>query len=146
MSAVTRCLLAAAAAACANASAQDFRSLAAPALMYDAPSAQATPRFVIARATPVEVIVSIEGWAKVRDASGGLAWVARGKLSERRTLIVIAERAEVRSDPSEGAAAVFIAERDVVLDYVEAGPPGWVRVRHRDGQTGFVRVTQVWGT
>ncbi|PIV71407.1 MAG: hypothetical protein COW56_15075 [Rhodocyclales bacterium CG17_big_fil_post_rev_8_21_14_2_50_68_7] len=101
---------------------------------------------MIARSTPVEVIVAIEGWVKVRDSSGGLAWIARGKLSERRTLIVIAERAEVKSAPSPQAAQVFAAERDVVLDYVEAGPTGWVRVRHRDGQTGFVRVTQVWGT
>ena len=23
--------------------------------------------------------------------------------------------------------------------------PGWAKVRHRDGVTGFVRATQVWG-
>jgi len=82
-----------AALASGGAAAQDYRSVAAPALMYDAPSAQVPPRFIIARSTPVEVIVAIEGWVKVRDSSGGLAWIARGKLSERRTLIVIAERA-----------------------------------------------------
>ena len=25
------------------------------------------------------------------------------------------------------------------------GKGGWLRVRHRDGQAGYVRVTQVWG-
>ena len=34
---------------------------------------------------------------------------------------------------------------DVVLELVEPGPAGWARVRHRDGQQGFVKATQVWG-
>jgi hypothetical protein len=37
---------------------------------------------------------------------------------------------------------------DVVLDVVEpaaTGSGGWLRVRHRDGAGGFVRITQVWG-
>ena len=31
--------------------------------------------------------------------------------------------------------------------WVESAPatPGWIRVRHRDGASGFVRVSQVWG-
>jgi hypothetical protein len=39
----------------------------------------------------------------------------------------------------------FEAERDVVLELLEAAPGGWVKVRHRDGQTGFLKVAQVWG-
>lgn len=140
-----RTILAALALASAGAAAQDFRSLAASALMYDAPSVQATPRFIIARSTPVEVIVGIEGWAKVRDAAGDLAWIERSRLSERRTLLVTAPRAEIRAAADAAAPVVFAAERHVVLEYLEAGPLGWVRVRHRDGPSGFVRVTQLWG-
>jgi len=34
----------------------------------------------------------------------------------------------------------------VLLELVEAAPaPGWTRVRHRDGTTGYVRVAEVWG-
>jgi len=40
---------------------------------------------------------------------------------------------------------VFEAERDVVLELVEAVPGGWVKVRHRDGQSGFLKAPQVWG-
>jgi len=28
---------------------------------------------------------------------------------------------------------------------VATASPGWVKVRHRDGQTGFLRVSQVFG-
>jgi SH3-like domain-containing protein len=128
-----------------GACALDYRSFAEPGVMYDAPSKRAKPLFVVARHTPVEVIVSLEGWLKVRDAAGDIAWVERRQLSDKRMLIVTAARGQVRGQPDEAAVAVFEAEKDVVLELLESGPPGWARVRHRDGQSGYIRVTQVWG-
>lgn len=124
----------------------DYRSMTEAAPMYDAPSQKATPVFVIARNTPVEVVVSLEGWSKVRDAGGGLAWVEKRLLGERRTVQVTAQRAQVRSEPSASAPLAFEADKDVLLDLVEPVPAaGWARVRHRDGQSGYVRIDQVWG-
>lgn len=124
----------------------DYRSMTEASPMYDAPSQKATPVFVIARNTPVEVVVSLEGWSKVRDAAGGLAWVEKRLLSERRTLQVTAQRAQFRSEPSAAATLVFEADKDVLLDLVEPAPvAGWVKARHRDGQSGYVRIDQVWG-
>ena len=42
-------------------------------MLYDAPSLKAKPLFVIGRDTPFEVIVGVEGWLKIRDASGTVA-------------------------------------------------------------------------
>ncbi|MBI4989666.1 MAG: SH3 domain-containing protein [Rhodocyclales bacterium] len=124
----------------------EFRSVAeAGAVMFDAPSQKAKPLFVIVRGTPVEVVVSLEGWVKVRDATGDLAWIERKSLAEKRMLIVTAKNAEVRSQPDSGAPLVFEADKDVLLEFVETGPLGWARVRHRDGQSGYVRSNQVWG-
>ncbi len=113
--------------------------------MYDAPSVRSKPLFVILAGTPVELVVSIEGWSKVRDSRGDLAWIEKKYLSENRSVIVRAERAQVRAAPDDQAALVFEAERDVVLELVEAVPAGWAKVKHRDGQSGFLRATQVWG-
>ncbi|MCC6658430.1 MAG: hypothetical protein IT512_09615 [Rhodocyclaceae bacterium] len=113
--------------------------------MFDAPSQKARPLFVVARGTPVELVVSLGEWLKVRDAAGDLAWMERKTLAEQRMLIVTARSAEVRAQAEAGAPLVFEAEKDVVLELLEAGPPGWARVRHRDGQSGFVRANQVWG-
>lgn len=123
----------------------DYLSIAEPAAMYDAPSQKARPLFAIAAGTPVEAVVSLDAWVKVRDARGDLAWVEKRHLSQQRTLIVRGERAQVRQQPDEKAALAFEAERDVVLEFVDAAAPGWARVRHRDGQTGFVKAAQVWG-
>lgn len=128
-----------------SAAALDYRSLAEPAVMYDAPSIKAQPLFVVARYTPVEVVVALEGWLKVRDATGGLAWIEKRAVAESRTLLVSAARAQVRSQAEANASLVFEAEKGVVLELIEAAPPGWAKVKHRDGQAGFVRANQVWG-
>lgn len=123
----------------------EYLSIAEPALAYDAPSRQGTPLYAFARGTPVEAIVVLDAWVKVRDAGGGLAWAEKRQLSEKRMLIVVAERAQVRVQPDEQALLVFEAERDVLVEYVELGPTGWVKVQHRGGQQGYVRIIQVWG-
>ena len=127
------------------ASAIEYRSVETATVLYDAPSQKGKALFVIRRFTPVELVVNLEGWSKVRDAEGGLAWIEKKYLADRRTLQVTADRAQVRRDADEGAPLVFEAEKSVALEFVEATPSGWIKVRHRDGQSGFVRANQVWG-
>ena len=123
----------------------DYRSLTEAAPAYDAPSAKAKPLFVVLAGTPVEQVVSLDGWSKVRDNRGDLVWIEKKYLAEKRSVIVRAERAQVRSAAEDKAALVFEAERDVVLELVEAVPGGWAKVKHRDGQSGFLKAPQVWG-
>ena len=40
----------------------------AATVLYDAPSAKSRPLFVVNRGYPVEIIVTVEGWTKVRDS------------------------------------------------------------------------------
>ena len=139
--------------AAGSALAADFQSTVdAATVLYDAPSAKARPLFVLSRDTPLEVIVPVEGWTKVRDVGGTIGWIEKKNLADRRTLVVRVPAAEVRANPEDAAPLVFRAEQGVLLELAEAATgatttsmPGWVKVRHRDGQTGFVRITQVFG-
>ena len=123
----------------------EYRSVTEAVAVYDAPSVKAKPLFVVLAGTPVELVVSLEGWSKVRDSKGDLTWIEKNHLAEKRNVIVRAERAQVRAAAEDKAALVFEAERDVVLELLEVQPGGWAKVRHRDGQDGFLKVTQVWG-
>lgn len=124
----------------------DFRSVGADrAILFDAPSLQAKRLFVAGKYYPVEVIVNLELWAKVRDSAGGLAWIEKKNLSDARMVVVTSARADVRQSADRNAPLVFQAERDVALELVEYGAAGWLKVRHRDGQTGYVLASQVWG-
>ena len=117
-----------------------------PAILYDAPAVRGKKLFVAPRGMPFEVVVTIEGWVKVRDRSGDMAWLERRLVSERRTVVSVAA-AQVREKPDEASAVVLEVAGDVILDLVDAAPgtAGWVRVRHRDGAAGFGRVAQIWG-
>lgn len=125
--------------------ATDYLSVAANGtLFYDAPSTKAKKLFVVSQGYPVEVVVPLSEWVKVRDVSGKLAWVEKKQLADKRTVLVSSMRADIRQSPEDNAAIVFQAEKGVALEFVEI-VPGWIKVRHRDGQTGYVRFNQVWG-
>ena len=124
----------------------DYRSVDVPAaILYDSPSQKGKKLYLIKAQTPVEVVVKLEGWLKVRDAEGTLAWIEARKLGERRTLVVTAPLAEIRQADKPDAPVLAELDKWVVVDFDELAAPGWAKVRHRDGATGFVRATQVWG-
>ena len=129
----------------ANAVALDFRSVGEPAaILYDAPSIKAQKLFVLSQGYPVEVVVKLEGWTKVRDDTGEFAWIENARLSERRTVMVRVQSAEARQAANEDSPVVFTAEKNVFLELVDLAV-GWAKVRHNSGATGFVKVSQLWG-
>src|SRR3989442_1181449 len=68
-----------------SATAGEFRSIAENGTpMYDAPSVRAKKLFVASRLYPVEVVINIDAWIKVRDQAGDLSWVEKKALSDKR--------------------------------------------------------------
>ena len=129
-----------------GAEAAEFRSVQEnAAVLYDAPSRAATPLFVVQRNYPLEVVVNLDAWVKVRDHAGALTWIEKKALGDKRMVLVTGPSADVRARPEDGAPAVFAAAQNVALELVEVAPNGWLRVRHADGAIGFVRAAQVWG-
>ncbi|RZI43420.1 hypothetical protein EGT07_06455 [Herbaspirillum sp. HC18] len=124
----------------------EFRSIgAAPAVLYDAPSAKGRKVFVAPRGMPMEVVLTYGEWVKVRDMAGDLTWVQSRMLVPRRNVIVNVASARVRAAAEDSAPLVFTAEKGVLLEMTDPAVAGWVKVKHRDGQAGFVRATEVWG-
>lgn len=142
----SKALLAALLAAAGPALALDFKAVEVPvAVMYDAPSVKGKKIFLLKRYTPIEVIVGLEGFAKVREPEGAIGWVEKKALTDKRQVMVSVAKAQVRAAPAADAALVFEAERGVALELVEPARDGWAKVRHLDGQSGMVRIIQVWG-
>ena len=129
----------------APAAALDFRSVAeSAAVLYDAPSAKSKKLYVVNRGYPLEVIVAVEGWSKVRDASGELTWIETRSLAAARTVMVRVPLAQVRDRADDNAPVAFQAQQNVILEVIEVAG-GWLHVKHRDGQAGYIKVAQVWG-
>ena len=124
----------------------EFRSVAINgAILYDAPSFKANRLYLISKQYPLEIVSRSGEWTKVRDAGGDLSWIASNMLTDKRTLMVFANVAEIREAPNENAAIVFRAEKNVVLELVEPPTSTWIKVKHRDGPIGYARINQLWG-
>ena len=116
------------------------------AVMYDAPSLKADKLYVASLHLPVEAVVNVDGWVKVRDSSGSLAWVEKKMLSQQRYVVVIAPLADVYQSADTNSELIFQAEENIVLELLDSEHRGWVKVRHLSGQVGYVKINQVWGT
>ena len=117
-----------------------------PAILYDGLSTKAKKIFILSSFHPVEILVKLDKWTKVRAGGNAIGWMENSFLGDKRFVQVSGATAEVRTAPNGSASIVFEAQRSVLLE--ASGPAsieGWLPVRHRDGQTGFVRLTQVWG-
>lgn len=125
----------------------EFKSVAAPkAILYDAPSSAAKKILLLSQGYPVEIIVDLGEWLKVRDAQGSISWIEAKQLSGKRTVMVISANAEMRSSADATSSLLATLEKDVVLEIGDTRlTNGWLKVKHRDGMTGFILISSVWG-
>lgn len=133
---------------CAGAAAQplEFRAVgASPVVMYDAPSTKGGKLYVAPRGMPVEVVFTSGAWSKLRDMSGDMSWVESKDLVARRNVVVRVASARIHAMADESAPLVFSADKHVLLEMAEPASGGWVKVKHRDGQLGYVKISEVWG-
>ena len=125
----------------------EYLSLADNAvIMYNAPSIKADKLYVASRHLPVEAVVRVEGWIKVRDSSGILSWVEQKAISGKRFVVVIEQQAQIYQAADINSTLLFLAQKDVVFEWLENSSNGWVKVRHRNGQSGYVKTNQIWGS
>ncbi len=113
--------------------------------MYDAPTQKSRKLYVAPVGMPVEIVFANGDWVRVRDAVGELSWMENRSLTPLRTVIVEVTQANVRASAADSAAVVFNAAKGVVLELAEPPASGWIKVKHRDGYTGYLRAIEVWG-
>ena len=129
-----------------SAAASEFKAIGpGPAIMFDAPSIKGRKLFAAPAGMPVEVVITSGDWSRVRDAAGELAWVENKSLTNKRMLVVEAAQAVIRSAADETAPVVFTAVKGVLLELAEPVASSWVKVRHRDGDIGYAKASDVWG-
>ena len=114
-------------------------------VLYDAPSLSAGKLYVAGVNLPLEVVVKVVGWVKVRDSHGYLAWLEDKNLSQKRFVIVKMPVGSVYQSPNPASSLIFQVQQDVVLELLGVVAGGWVKVKHQDGQIGYIRTDQIWG-
>jgi SH3-like domain-containing protein len=144
---LTSALLLATASASFSAHALDYKTVGpSPAILYDAPSEKGRRVFVAPRGMPVEVVLTYGEWSKVRDSAGSLSWIESKQLTAKHNVVITAPNARIHTAAQDTSPVVFSADKNVLLEVAEPAASGWLKVRHRDGQVGYVKITEVWGS
>ncbi|CAN1570422.1 Protein of unknown function DUF1058 [Rhabdaerophilaceae bacterium] len=116
--------------------------------MREGPSKDHSIRWIFKReGLPVEVIAEHEQWRRVRDSESTEGWVYFGRLSNRRTVIVLAGKDRPERDlytKDNEASGVLARLQPGVIANVESCAGDWCEVSV-DGFKGFIRKASVWG-
>ena len=125
----------------------EFRSVSvSKTILYEAPSATTKRVYLVSEGYPLEVIVNLGDWLKVRDPYGTLSWVESKNLQSKRTVIVKVDKANIYKEPESKPVLIATIEKDVVI---ELSDPlitnGWIKVRYQQDLDGYIQTSQVWG-
>jgi len=124
----------------------DFKTVgAAPAILYETPSAKGNKLYLAPPGMPLQVMIAYGDWVKVRDMNGDVAWTLAKSLVARRNVLVRTPGGRIRSGPDETSAILMTADKGVLLELVDPNALVWARVRHRDGILGYIKVSDIWG-
>ena len=115
------------------------------AVLYDANSSKSKKLFVISRYTPLEAVVNLQNWIKVRDSSGTMAWIERRAVSDKQYVVVSVALASVLRAPEANAPVIYQVSRNVAMESLGVNGGGWIKVRDQDGTTGYMKSIEVWG-
>jgi len=125
----------------------EFRSVSSgKTILYEAPSATTKRVYLVGEGYPLEIIVNLGDWLKVRDPYGTLSWAESKNLQSKRTVIVKVDKANIYKEPESKSTLVATIEKDVVI---ELSDPlitnGWIKVRYQQDLDGYIQTSQVWG-
>ena len=124
----------------------DYITTSRPAILYDAPSTEGDKRAVVGPGYPLEVLVRLENWLKVRDRTGELLWIESSNAQGKPSVIVTSATANVLEKPQSDAPTRYHVTEGVTLELAgDSGQPGWVKVRHPQGGEGYLSLMDVWG-
>jgi len=92
---------------------------------------------------PVEILAVSGQWARFRDYEKDQGWIHKELLEDIPTVVTKVNLANVRSGPGKDNPIVFRVENGVPFRVLEK-KGAWLKVRHRDGEVGWIHSNLVW--
>ena len=93
---------------------------------------------------PVDIIKKSGNWYQIRDFEGDTGWIYRRLLKKIPAVIVKGTIVNVREGPGTGFRVLFQAEKGVSFKLLKRNK-NWLKVRHADGEVGWIHKSLAWG-
>jgi SH3-like domain-containing protein len=97
----------------------------------------------VERYTPIKVINKSGKWYKFKDFEGDTGWIYKKLVGNISTVITTKTNCNVRSGPSTKNTIVFTAEKGIPFKVIKR-KGNWIKVKHSDGDTGWIYKSLVW--
>lgn len=126
----------------------DFMSVNSDqAFLHEAPSDSTKKSFIVTRGYPLEVIVSLKEWKKVKDHEGLINWIKTSDLSSKRTVLNLKGDNSIYLEPSPESPMLAKVNENVTLELLDAKKiDDWIKVYSKVADIeGFIKATDLWG-
>lgn len=97
----------------------------------------------VERYYPLLVLEKRGVWYRFKDFEGDQGWIHKSLVGKVKTVVVKADKCNVRSGPGTKYGVVFKVDSGVPFKVLGKKGP-WLHVRHADGDEGWIHSTLVW--
>jgi SH3-like domain-containing protein len=97
----------------------------------------------VGRYYPLEVVERRGDWLLFRDFEGDNGWIHKKLVRDTDAVITTVENCNIRSGPGTNNPVVFTAERGVAFRVLKR-QGDWLKIRHPDGDEGWIYRKLVW--
>ena len=117
------------------------------ALLYEGPSASTKKLYIVTEGYPLEIMVNLKDWKKVKDHTGNISWIQSNFADKNRTVMTIKGSVNLYHKASLQSSKLGQISKFVILNLNSTlVTDGWVNVQSQlEGLSGFVRLDKVWG-
>ena len=92
---------------------------------------------------PLKLVESKGEWFHIQDLEGDKGWIHKSVVQKADVVVVSGKILNVRKGPGTTYPVVMKCERGVVLRKLDQ-KKGWIKVKHADGEVGYVFANLVW--
>jgi SH3 domain protein len=131
-----------------SALAAEFVSIKAKkALLYEGPSSSTKKEFIITEGYPLQVMVRLKDWIKVKDHLGKISWIQSTDISKDRNVMTLNDNVNLFYKPTTDSVHLAKIEKDILLKLLSSFPTnGWIQVKTLSQNIeGYIRAEDVWG-
>ena len=117
------------------------------AILFEGPSITTDKMFIVTEGYPLEVLVSLKDWKKVKDHNGKISWIESNNTHNERTVLITKDDAVIFNEANEESHKLANVEKFVVLKLNSPMLVGnWAQVKTKiEGLIGFINSKEVWG-
>ena len=126
----------------------DFISVKAKqAVLFEGPSNTTEKMFIVTEGYPLEVLVSLKDWKKVKDHNSKISWIESKHTHIERTVLILKDDAVIFNQANDKSHKLANVDKFVVLKLNSSMLVGnWAQVKTQiEGLIGFVNAREVWG-